>query len=159
MIVICGPPGAGKTTIATHVRRRLTERDVPVRVFHSDAFSSRTYEQLAEQAVSAPTAGITLIDGTFYRRKWQAQFRALGDVRFVYVTASLETCLERNRHRDDSITEQGVHVVYHEFEAPNADLEIDTDECEPAAATDRIVAAIDTWGDHDSKRPADSRLS
>ena len=145
MIVVCGPPGAGKTTIATHVRRRLAERGVPVRLFHSDDFSSRTYEQLAERAASAPPDALTLVDGTFYRRKWQTRFRAFDDVRFVHVTASLETCLERNRQRADSIAEQGVHVVYREFEAPDADLEIDTDRCEPTAAADRIVAAIEGW--------------
>lgn len=125
--------------------------------FHSDDFSSRTYEQLAERVVDGPPTGsgtetrpdtgITLVDGTFYRREWQTQFRTLGDVRFVLVTASLETCLERNRDRADPIDEQGVHVVYREFDEPDADLEIDTDRCGPAEATDRIVAAIDAWLD------------
>lgn len=147
MIVICGPPGAGKTTIATHVRDRLAGQDIPVQLFHSDDFSSRTYEQLAEQASSAPATGVTLVDGTFYRRTWQTQFRALGDVRFVHVTASLETCLERNRTRTDSIAEQGVHVVYREFEDPDADLVIDTDRSEAAAAAKRILTAIETWGE------------
>ncbi|QLK25895.1 ATP-binding protein [Natrinema zhouii] len=145
IVVICGPPGAGKTTIATRVRRRLEERDRPVRLFHSDDFSSRTYEQLAEQVAAAPADGITIVDGTFYRREWQTGFRTLGDVRFVLVTASLETCLERNRERAEPIAEQGVHVVYREFEAPDADLEIDTDRCGPDEATGRVVAALEAW--------------
>lgn len=159
MIVVCGPPGAGKTTIATHVRHRLAERGVPVRLFHSDDFSSRTYEQLAERVTASPATGVTLVDGTFYRRRWRTQFRALGEVRFVHVTASLETCLERNRNRRDPIDEQGVHVVYREFEALDADLEIDTDRCGPDAAADRIVAAIDTWDKHNTELPADSNRS
>ncbi|WP_226040652.1 ATP-binding protein [Natrinema sp. DC36] len=147
IVVICGPPGAGKTTIATRVRRRLEERDRPVRLFHSDDFSSRTYEQLAERVAETPADGITIVDGTFYRREWQTGFRTLGDVRFVLVTASLETCLERNRERADAISEQGVHVVFREFEAPDADLEIDTDEFGPTEVVDRIVTALEAWLD------------
>lgn len=145
IVVICGPPGAGKTTIATRVRRRLETRSVPVRLFHSDDFSSRTYDQLADRVAAAPETGITLVDGTFYRRQWQTRFRTLGDVRFVLVTAGLETCLERNRTRAEPIDEQGVHVVYREFEAPDADLEIDTDSCGPDEAADRIAAALEAW--------------
>ena len=147
IVVICGPPGAGKTTVATRVRRRLAGRSVPVRLFHSDDFSSRTYERLAEAVVDAPDPGVTLVDGTFYRREWQTTFRTLGDVRFVLVTAGLETCLERNRHRADPIEERGVHVVYREFEPPDAALEIDTDRCGPDEAADRIAAAIAGWRD------------
>ncbi|SER71030.1 ATP-binding protein [Natrinema salaciae] len=145
IVVICGPPGAGKTTITARVRERLEARGRPVRSVHSDDFSSRTYDQLAEQVGETPATGVTLVDGTFYRRKWQTRFRTLGDVHFVRVTASLETCLERNRERADPIAERGVHVVYREFDEPDAELEIDTDRCSPDDAADRIVATIEAW--------------
>ncbi|WP_459807759.1 ATP-binding protein [Halopiger thermotolerans] len=147
ILVICGPPGAGKTTLTNRVRERLEAREVPVAVetLHSDDFSSRTYERLYERAREA-TADLTLVDGTFYRREWQTQFRTLPDVRFVRVTASLETCLERNRTRADPIAEQGVHVVYREFDEPDAEVAIDTDRRTIPEAIDRVLTALEEWG-------------
>ncbi len=145
ILVVCGPPAAGKTTITDRVRQRLTEQDVAVVVHRSDDFSSRTYEQLYEAVADGPEDAIHLVDGTFYRREWQTQFRSLNDVRFVFVTASLETCLDRNRSRAEPIDEQGVHVIYREFDEPDAAIEIDTDDCSAAAAADRIVTALSAW--------------
>ncbi|QSW97819.2 ATP-binding protein [Haloterrigena alkaliphila] len=142
----CGPPGAGKTTIATRVRDRLEARGVPVRVHHSDDRSSRTHERLYERARDDPNEAITVVDGTFYQREWQTQFRTLGeDIRFVHATASLETCLERNRARADPIEEQGVHVIYREFDAPEDALVIDTEEASLEAAVDRVLGALEAW--------------
>lgn len=146
ILVICGPPGAGKTTIATALAGRLETRGEPVRLHHSDAFSSRTYEQLYERARADPDETITIVDGTFYKRRWQTQFHTLEHVRFVHVTASLETCLERNRTRADPIDEQGVHVVSREFTEPDAALEIDTDDCAVETAVDRLEDALEAWG-------------
>ncbi|AGB36289.1 AAA family ATPase [Natronococcus occultus] len=145
IVALCGPPGAGKTTVSTRVADRLEARGESVRLVHSDEFSTRTYEQLYERVAEGPEDVVWLVDATFYRREWQDRFRTLGDVRFVLVTASLETCLERNRRREDAISEQGVHVVSREFDAPEADLELDTDELSATEATDRVLEAFERW--------------
>lgn len=146
ILVVCGPPGVGKTTVATRLRDRLETRGETVRVHHSDDVSRRTYERLYDRAVDDPDDAITIVDGTFYRAAWQERFRGLEDVRFVHLTANLETCLERNRARPDPIDEQGVHVVYREFDEPDDALEIDTDERDVEEGVDEVVAALERWG-------------
>lgn len=144
IVLVCGPPAVGKTTIATRVRERLAGIGHPFRLLHSDDYSRGTYDRLYETVAEAPDAD-WVVDGTFYRMEWREHFRELGDVRVVHLSASLETCLERNRARENPIDEQGVHVVYREFDPVDADLTVDTDALGIDEAVDRVVEAIAEW--------------
>ena len=144
IVLVCGPPAVGKTTIATRVRERLAGVGLPFRLLHSDDYSRRPYEHLYA-AVAEDPDGDWIVDGTFYRQAWRDRFRNLGEVRIVHFTASLETCLARNRAREEPIDEQGVHVIYREFDPVDADLTIDTDESTVDEAVDRMVEAIERW--------------
>lgn len=151
IVVICGPAGAGKTTTVSRVRSRLAARGHDVRVSRSDDFSRNTYERLyADVAIDPPRSKsdgrtVRLVDGTFYKPRWQRAFRTLEDVRFVHVTASLETCLERNGRRADAIDERGVYVIHHEFATPDASLVVDTDQLSAEEVAERVVRAIGAW--------------
>lgn len=148
LVVLCGPPATGKTTLARGLRERLAARGVSVRVLHSDDFARETYERMYERVAGAEADDHWILDGTFYDREWQERFRALG-ARIVWVRADRETALERNRRREDPIPEKGVHVMYATFDRPRADLVIDTDECTVAEALDRLEAAVLAWLDED----------
>lgn len=140
-ILICGPAGAGKTTVATLLQERFEARGIPVRVLDSDQFSRNTYEQLYEQVEDSDENW--LVAGTFYKRAWQERFDRLPDVRVVYLDATLETCLERNRRRDNPLDEAAVHIIWHEFDVPDADVTVDVNERSPEAVVDRLVAALE----------------
>lgn len=139
-LVVCGPPATGKTTVATRVTERLRGDGRTVTLLHSDDFSSRTYEQLAERA--AAPEGDVVLDGTFYKREWQRRFFGHPDAIVVHLTAPLETCLERNRTREDAISERGVHVVSREFHTPDADLTVDTSRVDADEASERVLALV-----------------
>lgn len=140
IVILCGPPGVGKTTLAIRLRERLEERGLAFGLLHSDEFSSPTYERMYERVAGG---GDWLLDGTFYRREWRERLRGLDEVCVVRVTASLESCLERNRERSDPISETGVHVIHREFEPVRADLTVDTDELGVGEAVRLVEEAIE----------------
>ncbi len=143
IVAVCGPPAAGKTTLADRLRERLAAEDVAVSSLRSDDFSRNTYDRMYDRVAAAPDEH-WVVDGTFYREAWQERFRELG-ARFVLVTAPLDVRLERNRGRADPIDETGLHVVSAEFHPPDADLTLDTGELGVDAAADRLYDAVRGW--------------
>jgi len=144
-LLLCGPPGVGKTTVAERLRRRLRRAGYEFRLLHSDDFSRNTYRQMYEHVLAASEAD-WLLDGTFYERQWQDRFRALPDAHLVFLTASLETALERNREREDSISERGLRAMHGQFEPPeNPDLTLDTEEVSVTEAVDALERYVLTW--------------
>jgi tRNA uridine 5-carbamoylmethylation protein Kti12 len=141
IVVVCGPPAAGKTTVANRLSDRLADRGHRVRVVDSDEFARDTYDRMYERVTDAGDDWV--VAGTFYRRRWQEQFADLDDVFVAYLDADLETCLERNRRRDDPIDETGVHVVCREFDEPDADLVVDVTDHPPAGVVERVLDGLD----------------
>ena len=150
ILVVCGPPAAGKTTLVRRLRDRLAAEGTAVSTLHSDDFSRNTYDRLYDRVAADPERN-WLVDGTFYRAAWQERFADLG-ARFVLVTAPLDVRLERNRRRDDPISETGVHVVSAEFCAPDADLTLDTGTLGVDAAADRLHDTASEWLERERER-------
>lgn len=141
LVVVCGPAGVGKTTVATSLRDRLAEQDHEFRLLHSDDFSRNTYEQLYDRVTNSDEDCI--VDGTFYKESFQRRFADLDPV-VVYLQASVDTCLARNARRDDPIPEKAVHVVHAEFHDPDADVLVDTEDRTPSEVVEAVLDELDT---------------
>lgn len=143
ILVVCGPPGAGKTTVALGLNRRLEADGYDFQVVHTDDLATPVYDHLFERVAEAPEAN-WLLDGTFYEAKWQARIREFPDVYLLLVTADRDTCIRRNYERD-GVSDRAVKTIYDEFDWPDAEFTVDTDVLRVETAVDLAYERVQEW--------------
>jgi adenylylsulfate kinase-like enzyme len=149
IILFCGIPGSGKTTIADILRQHLAELG-QVRMLNSDKLRGPVYRRLLKAiAPDRERSDFLILDATFYKKEWREQVRALAqgeEVLTVYLHCPLNLALERNRERRPNISEKALHIVFHKMEPPeNPTVSIDT---ATTAALDAAVKILNLIKDH-----------
>jgi O-phosphoseryl-tRNA(Sec) kinase len=157
LLIFCGIPGSGKTTIARVVADRLpkailVQTDAVRAMLGHPNFGAEeskfVYDGCMAVAREALRNGYTvLLDGTFMREEYRAKARnelrkysSRMDV--VYVACGLETALRRNASRSARIPPDKVRSIHERFEPPRKALKIDSTRLRPRDSGTLIVESL-----------------
>lgn len=146
LIVVCGLPGVGKTTVGRHLAAALDADLVRTDVVRKELFDDPDYTTAEERAVyqglfdraeTRLAAGEDIIlDGTFHDRSYRTRARSVAatldaSFRLVYVTCREEVVRERiaAREGDESDATFAIHRQYRDqFDAVEHDhVKVDND--------------------------------
>ena len=156
MIIFCGVPGSGKTTIARTLSEKLmgsvhiqtdTIRGMIARPNYGGPESAFVYDSCVRVAKEALRRGRpTILDGTFARSAHRARaFSALrgfcGRCVLVYVVCGMSTAERRNASRRDVVPRERLRGFYVSFEEPLDAVRIDTDVRSAEESAAIILAA------------------
>lgn len=144
ILVLCGPAGAGKSSIALRLMEELDD----AHLIFSDSFKRRAYDRIMKEVGERlGKQEYLVIDATFYKKRWRDRLREIaGDkerVVTVFVECSLEACLRRNQEREKPIPEAAIHIIWKGFEKPeDPDIHINTEEVGVEQAVDKILKEL-----------------
>jgi len=154
LVVVCGPPGTGKTSVATWIADRFDARllrtDVVRReVVDDPAYTederASVYESVFRRIGAGLDAGRSVVaDGTFDRRTYRDRARGLADragvrfdlVRVVCDPAVVESRIEARENDASDATVADYHEIREGFD-PAAGDHLRIDNSGPWGATER----------------------
>lgn len=146
LVVVCGLPGTGKTTVAAEIAARLDAPRLRTDVVRKELFPDPEYTEAETEAVYAELfdrardrleAGDVVLDATFRTTGFRDDARATASAadagfRLVHVECADEVVRERIRERTDDASDADVRV-YEQFRdsydpVEGADLVVDNSE-------------------------------
>jgi predicted kinase len=158
LVVFCGIPGSGKTTIASALAIKLArsahiQTDRVRAMVHPQKYSAGesrfVYSAVIAMARAALISGYdAILDGTFMREDFRrealdrlAHLSASHVV--VHVVCDPELAMRRNAGREDAVPEERLLRIHRNFEAPKDAVAIDTSKVGPEEAADLLLATLE----------------
>ena len=159
LIIFCGIPGSGKTSIARLVAKREPgavhiQTDAvrfmitnPTYTSEESEFVYRACVAVAEEALDA--GHTVILDATFgsARRRENTLAPLTGHysrIDYVHVVCDLDTVLRRNAARESMavVPEETIRSIHSTFEPPTPAITVDTSKITPDDAAGLVVGAL-----------------
>ena len=157
LVIFCGIPGSGKTTIARLVARSLREcfhiqtdtlRFMISRPSYAKDESALVYRGCILLAREALKAGYdAILDGTFLRDEYRDEAieklsRYYSSRLVVYVACDPKTAYRRNRSRKERVPKKSFLRLYEMMQEPTSALRIDSERTRPREAASAILLQL-----------------
>jgi predicted kinase len=159
LLLFCGIPGSGKTTIANLVAKKYPgsvhiQTDIIRAMITEPKFNMEESELVYQACVAAAkealnTGRLVILDATFgTKRRRESTLSALAghcsSVDLIHIKCDLEVALRRNSARPtgSAVPEASVRSIDSMFEAPSPAITVDNSTTEPEAAAKAIARAL-----------------
>lgn len=152
VIIFCGIPGSGKTTIAKKLASSLRSAsrrsgNHSVKLFVSDNLKPPVYKKFFRLlAENLGKYDFLIFDATFYKKAWREKMKKIAkghSVLTVYLKCPLPIAIQRNKKRRAGIPEKAVHIIASKFEEPkHPDIIIDTEKTPVSESVKKILGML-----------------
>ena len=157
MILLCGIPGSGKTTIGRAVREKLpksmqVETDSIRAMIASPDYSAAESRFVYATAMSVAEEALgqgydVVLDATFPREEYRREAltrleRACEERLVVWVKCDPGVAYQRNSKRDQKVPVESFMRLWRSFETPQGALVVDSQANKPEEAAAKILVAL-----------------
>lgn len=122
LLVLCGPPGSGKTTLS----KQLSEQYTAIRLSFDEMYCLQHKELIPYVVKALQDEENVVVDSVYTKNVWRKLIlEATKDIDckkiLIYMDTPLEECLRRNSQRPSALPDFMIRDIYNSIELPTLD--------------------------------------